>query len=155
MATMNSRDVISGAQGEAFIILEGNRYQLANLINVNARVDKNKVEVPILGRPMKGNKTTGATGSGSALFHFNSSILRKLMIRYLKTGEDFFFTMQVTNEDPSSVLGRQTTILYNCNIDGMIIAQLDADAEYLEEEVSFTFDDADLPEEFSLLPEMI
>ena len=152
--TMHASDAIHGAQGRAYVTIEDNRYLFANLINLEARMDKTKTQVPIMGRTGKGNKATGWEGTGSATFYFNTSIFRKLLKRYKDTGEDIYFDIQVTNEDSSSSVGRQTTILIDCNMDGGIIAALDADAEYLEDSVDFTFEDWDMPEEFSILAEM-
>lgn len=153
--TMHARNAIHGAQGVAYVTIEGNRYKFAQLINLEARMDKTKTKVPIMGKTGKGNKSTGWEGTGSATFHFNTSIFRKLLKRYKDTGEDIYFDVQVTNEDGSSTVGRQTTILIDCNMDGGIIAALDADAEYLEDSVDFTFEDWDMPEEFTTLQEML
>ena len=38
-----------------------------------------------------------------------------------------------------------------CNIDGGILAKLDASAEYLDEDMDFTFDDFEMPEAFANL----
>ena len=111
-------------------------------------MEKNKTEVPILGKPGKGNKATGWTGTGSATFHFNTSMFRKFMKPYKDTGEDFYFDMQITNEDPSSAVGSQTIVLNDCNLDSIVLAKFDADGEYLEEDIDFTFEDWDMPEEF-------
>lgn len=151
---MDSRDAISGSLAECFITIEGNRYNFMQAINLEASIEKNKVEVPILGKTGKGNKATGWSGSGSATFHYNTSIFRELLYRYAKTGQDFYFDMQVTNEDPTSTIGRQTVILKGCNIDGGILAKLDADADYLEEDFDFTFDDFEIPEKFAVLEGM-
>ena len=43
-------------------------------INLEAKFEKNKTEVPILGKTGKGNKATGWKGTGSATFHYNTSI---------------------------------------------------------------------------------
>lgn len=154
--TMHARDAIHGAQGRAYVTIEGNRYLFAQLINLEARMDKTKTQIPIMGKTGKGNKATGWEGTGSATFYFNTSIFRKLLKRYKDTGEDIYFDIQITNEDGSAkAVGRQTTILKDCNLDGGIIAALDADSEYLEDSVDFTFEDWDLPEEFSILPEML
>jgi len=152
--TMHARDSVSGAQGEAFVTIEGTRYSFAQLINLEARMDKSKTQVPILGKTGKGNKSTGWEGTGSATFHFNTSIFRKLLKRYKDTGEDIYFDIQSTNNDRSSTVGKQTTMLFDCNLDGGIIALLDADAEYLEDSFDFTFEDWDMPEEFSILDVM-
>lgn len=40
-----------------------------------------------------------------------------------------YFDIQITNEDPTNGVGRQTVILKDCNLDGGILAKFDADAE--------------------------
>lgn len=151
---MNAKDSVSASLAECFITLNGKRYNFMQCINLEANFEKNKTEVPILGKTGKGNKSTGWKGSGSATFHYNSSIFRQLMYEYKKTGKDVYFDIQVTNDDPSSSVGRQTVILKDCNIDGGILAKFDADGEYLDEDMDFTFEDFEMPEQFKLLAGM-
>lgn len=154
MQTMNAKDAISASMAECFVTIEGNRYNFMQAINLEASVEKTKSEVPILGRTGKGNKATGWKGTGSATFHYNSSVFRELLYRYKNNGEDIYFDIQITNEDPASEAGRQTIILKDCNLDGGILAKFDADAEYLDEELNFTFEDWEMPESFALLKGM-
>ena len=152
---MLAKDTLSAAQAECFVTIEGNRYNLMQAINLEAKFEKNKSEVPILGKTGKGNKTTGWKGTGSATFHYNTSIFRQLLLRYKDTGEDVYFDMQIANEDPTASVGRQTVILKDCNVDGGILAKFDADAEYLDEDMDFTFEDFEMPETFKLLQGMV
>lgn len=152
--TMNPKDAVSASLAECYVTLDGSRYNFMQAINVEAKFEKNKSQVPILGKTGKGNKATGWEGTGSATFHYNTSIFRELMLRYKNTGEDVYFDMQITNEDPTSAVGRQTVILKDCNVDGGILAKFDADAEYLDEDMDFTFEDFEMPEKFSLLAGM-
>ena len=151
---MNAKDSVSASLAECFVTIEGRRLNFMQAINVEANFEKTKSEVPILGKTGKGNKSTGWTGSGSATFHYNTSIFRKLMQRYKETGEDIYFDMQVTNEDPTSSVGRKNVILKDCNIDGGVLAKFDADGEYLDEDMDFTFEDFEMPEEFAMLDGM-
>lgn len=154
MSTMNAKDAISGSLAECFVTIEGVRYNFMQAINVEARFEKTKTEVPILGKTGKGNKSTGWKGTGSATFHFNTSVFRQLLYKFKQTGQDVYYDMQITNEDPSSSVGRQTVILIDCNMDGGVLARFDADAEYLDEDMDFTFEDFEMPEKFSLLAGM-
>lgn len=151
---LKAKDTISASLAECFITIDGNRYNFMQAINLEAKVEKTKSEVPILGKTGKGNKSTGWKGTGSATFHYNSSIFRKILERYKNTGEDTYFDIQITNEDDTSEAGRQTVILKDCNIDGGILAKFDADGEYLDEDMDFTFDDFEIPEEFNLIAGM-
>jgi hypothetical protein len=149
MATlMDGRDAVSASLAECFVTIEGNRYNFGHMINLEAEVEKMKSEIPILGKTGKDNKTTGWKGTGSATMHYNTSILRTLLYRYKETGEDIYFDIQVTNEDPTARIGRQTIILKDCNLDGGILVKFDADEEYLDEDVDFTFNDWEMPEQF-------
>ena len=151
---MNAGDTIAGSLAECYVTIEGNRYNFMQAINLEASIEKIKTEVPILGKTGKGNKAAGWKGAGSATFHYNTSIFRELLKRYKDTGEDIYFDIQVTNEDPTSKVGRQTVILKDCNIDGGVLTKFDADAEYLEESLDFTFEDFEMPETFTPLAGM-
>lgn len=151
---LKAKDTISASLAECFITIDGNRYNFMQAINLEAKVEKTKSEVPILGKTGKGNKSTGWKGTGSATFHYNTSIFRKILEKYKNTGEDTYFDIQITNEDDTSEAGRQTVILKDCNIDGGILAKFDADGEYLDEDMDFTFDDFEVPEEFNLIAGM-
>lgn len=153
--TMLSKDAIAASLAECFVTIENKRYNFMQAINLEAKFEKNKTQVPILGKTGKGNKATGWSGSGSATFHYNTSIFRKLLLKYKETGEDIYFDMQITNDDPSSAAGKQTVILKDCNIDSGILAKFDADGEYLDEDIDFTFEDFSMPYEFALLNGMV
>lgn len=153
-ATMNAKDTLSASLAECFVTIDGNRYNFMQAIKVEAKFERTKTEVPILGKTGKGNKSTGWKGTGSATFHFNTSIFRQMMQRYKDTGEDLYFEMQISNEDPTSQAGRQTIVLLGCNIDGGILAKFDADGETLDEDMDFTFEDFKMPETFNVLDGM-
>lgn len=78
-----------------------------------------------------------------------------MLLDYKNTGEDMYFDIQITNDDPTSAAGRQTIVLIDCNIDGGVLAKFDADGEYLDESVDFTFEDFSMPEEFNILSGMV
>lgn len=151
---MKGKDAISAKLAECFVTIKGRRYNFMQAINLEASFEKNKTEVPILGKTGTGNKATGWKGSGSATFHYNTSIFREMMQQYKDTGEDVYFEIQVTNEDPTSDAGRQTVVFMDCNTDGGILAKFDAEGEYLDEDMDFTFEDFKMPEKFNLLAGM-
>ena len=152
--TMHGKDTISASLAECYVTIDGNRYNFMQAINLKAKFEKTKTEVPILGKTGKGNKATGWKGTGSCTFYYNTSIFRELFMRFKETGEDIYFDIQVTNEDKTSSVGRQTIILKDCNIDGGVLVKFDADGEYLDEEMDFTFEDVEMPEKFKLLAGM-
>lgn len=152
---MKAKDTVTASLAECFVTIEGTRYNFMQAINLEASIEKTKTEVPILGKTGKGNKSTGWKGTGSATFHYTSSLFRELLVKFKETGEDIYFDIQVTNEDPTSAIGRQTIILKDVNLDGGILAKFDADGEYLDEDVDFTFEDFEMPEKFTVLDGMV
>lgn len=153
--TMNGKDTVSAKLAECYVTISGNRYNFMQAIDFEANFEKTKTEVPILGKTGAGNKSTGWKGTGSATFHYNTSIFRQLLVDFKNSGEDVYFDIQVTNEDPTSAAGRQTMVFTDCNIDGGVLAKFDADGEYLDEEMDFTFEDFSMPESFTLLSGML
>ncbi|MCI8285553.1 MAG: phage tail tube protein [Firmicutes bacterium] len=145
---MKGRDAVFAALAECYVTIGTRRYNFMQAINLEANFEKNKTKVPILGQTGKGNKASGWSGTGSATFHYNTSIFRQMMQNYKDTGEDTYFEIQITNEDKGSAVGRQTMVLIDCNIDGGILAKFDANGEYLDEEMGFTFEDFKMPETF-------
>ena len=67
---MNAKDTVSASLAECFATIDGKRYNLMQAINLEAKFDKNKSEVPILGKTGKGNKSTGWKGTGSATLQY-------------------------------------------------------------------------------------
>ena len=154
---MNARNAVSAKMAECYVTIDGNRYNFMSAINVEVTFEKEKTEVPILGRMNRGHKSTSANITGSAEFHMNTSIWRELAYRFQQTGEDLYFDMQITNEDiTASDVGRQTIILYGCNFDSVILAKFDADSDdSLTESMDFTVERFEMPEKFKTMPGML
>ena len=151
---MKAKDAVSAKLAECFITVGNNRYNFMQAINFEAKFEKIKTEVPILGKTGNGNKANGWKGTFSATFHYNTSIFREMLQRYKDTGEDVYFEIQVTNDDPASSAGKQTIVFVDCTIDGGILAKFDADGDYLDEELEGTFEDFKMPETFKLIDGM-
>ena len=67
----------------------------------------------------------------------------------MQSGKDSYFDIVVINEDDNAGAGRQTVVLKNCNLDSVVLAKLNVEADNLDEEVSFTFDGAEILDSFS------
>lgn len=151
--TMAARNAVSAKMAECYVTIEGQRYNFMSAINLEVTFEKNKTEIPILGRMNRGHKATSSTITGSAEFHLNTSIWRELAYKFQETGEDIYFEMQISNEDiTASDIGRQTIILYDCNWDSMTLAAFDADSDdVLTESIDFTAERFELPEKYNLM----
>ncbi|RRJ62402.1 phage portal protein [Paenibacillus oralis] len=148
----NVKDAVSGKQAKAFVTINGRVEELFYAKTLESTIEKNKVDVPVLGRTSTPQRSAGWSGSGTLTIYYISSVFRQLMRDYVKTGEDFWFDLQVVNEQPGSGSGKQTVVLKNCNIDSVIAARFDATSDdMLEEEIPFTFEDYDVLDQFNTI----
>lgn len=145
---LKASDALSGTEGRAFLTVNGNVEELFYGKNVEAKVEKSKVEMKVIGKRATQNKANGWKGTFTLNLYYATPLFRRMMINYIKTGKDEYFDMQIINEDVSSTIGKQTVNLKRCNIDSVILAKLDADADLLDEEITGTFEDADMLDEF-------
>lgn len=151
---MNAKDAVYGSLAECFITIDGNRYNFMSLTEFESMFEVNSKDVPILGKVGKGHKPAGGNGTWKGTAHYNQSIFRKIADQYQKTGVMPYFEIQVTNEDPTSSVGRQTIIHHDCLCDKFTLAKFQAGEDLLEEELSGTFETFDLPETFTMLQGM-
>lgn len=149
--TMSARDTIAAKLAECYLTIGSQRYNFMQMIDMEAKLDKTKSNVPRLGAVMVGHKSVGMEGTFSGTAHYNQSVLRRALADYKDTGEDVYFEMQIVNDDPVSAAKRQEIILYGCNTDGGVLAKFDADGEYLDEEIEGTFEDFSIKTEFTKL----
>lgn len=153
--TMNGSDAVSASLAECYVTVGTNRYNFMQMINFKASITKNKNTIPILGQTGRGNKANGWSGVFKGKAHYNQSIFRSMLMEYKESGEDIYFDIQVTNNDPASSAGNQTMVFTGCNIDGGILAAFDAEGDYLTEEITGTFEDFKMPKKFGLLDGMM
>ena len=150
---LKAGDTISGQEATATMLVKhpNGTTTVENMFwakNLNATVEIEKTDVFTLGKRGKQSKPTGWSGTGDMTIYYITSLFRKMIINYIKTGRPVYFDLAVTNNDPASSVGPQTTILKNCTLDSVVLAKLDVETQVLDESVNFSFDDADILDEF-------
>lgn len=148
MGFLNVNDTLSGKEARAYANINGRNIALFYLKKVEAKIKKNKKGMNVLGNRAEQYKATGWSGSGTMTLYYITSEFRALMLDYIKTGKDTYFDLTFVNDDPSSDVGVQTVILKRCNLDEIPITLIDVDNEALEEDLTFTFSDVDMPDKF-------
>ena len=151
LSYMTADKAVSGSQGVVWVTYNdtGERYCFARLVNLEAKAKLNKATLPVLGRTGKVHKLGSWEGSGTAKMYYCDSTMRKRVAQYQNTGKMFTMDIEVYNDDETSSIDAQAVTLKECLLDEIVIAKIDAEADYLEEEISFTFDDFDIPDEFN------
>ena len=147
---MHSRDAVYGSEAKCFVTLNGRRMNFLHLTDFEGITTINSQQVKILGKVGFGNKAAGMNGKWKATAHFNQSHFRVIADHYQKTGEMPYFEIQVTNQDRTATVGRQTIIYKDCLITGdVILSKFQAGDQILDEEISGTFESFDMPEKFN------
>ena len=146
---MHARDAVYGSEAKCFVTLNGRRMNFMHMTEFEGVATINSQQVPILGKVGFGNKAAGISGTWSGTAHFNQSHFRAVVEHYQRTGEMPYFEIQVTNEDRTARVGRQTVVYHDCLItDAVVLSKFSAGDELLTEEISGTFESFDIPEKF-------
>ena len=144
-------DTLAGSEGSGFITRNGRNRKFCEISKVDAHVELKVAERKLLGHRMSQHKVVGASGSGSGTFYFMNSDALKEFLDYKKTGKFAGSTMQFTNEDPQSTVGRQTATLFHVILSTIPVAYLEDDSEDpITFDSDFTFDDCDCLDAFQL-----
>lgn len=148
MGFMRLEDAISGQEGRAYATIDGQVEEMFYAKSIEAEAEKTKAEGKTIGKRGTQHKATGWNGTGSMTIYYATTMFRQMMLKYIKTGRDTYFDMTIVNEDPSSSIGRQTVVLKGVNLDKAIMAKIDIDSEFLDEDMDFTYEDVDILDEF-------
>ncbi|MBB6733186.1 phage tail tube protein [Cohnella zeiphila] len=149
MSFLKASDTINGQEGRAYATINGQVEEMFYIKKLEATVEKEKADIKTLGRRGTQHKATGWSGSGTMTIYYVTSRFRELMVDYIRSGKDTYFTVQVVNEDPGSTVGYQTVTLKNVNLNKVIVAKLDTDSAALDEDIDFTFDDVSVDHDFN------
>lgn len=149
--SMNPRDVNSSKMAEVLVEIGDNRYNLFNIRNFKASIEKLKEEVPVLGVAGTGEVATGWKGTFEGEAYNNSPIFSDLMMDYIQNGKDTYFSVIVTAHTPSNDTGRLSYVLEGCNLDNIDLINLDVEGDFLKTPVSGTFTGVKNPENYKIL----
>lgn len=148
MPELQYTDLSAISEGKVFVTIEGKNYPLIEAKEVTAELEFNKEEVFALGKRMKGNKVTSASGSGSMTIYWVSSMWNKIGEEFLRSGYIPPMTMTATMEDKKTSLGKQVVSLNGFMPDKIVLFNLEADDGIAENEMDFTFDSYKVIEAF-------
>jgi hypothetical protein len=143
------RDVLNGKSGG--IWLDDAEVAVAKKIEVSYELQE--AELKVIGTTLVQKKTTGVSYTGTMTLYQGLPKFRELIETYQDSGALPYFTVIVENRDPTTRIGRQVITLHNVKLTSGKLASLDADAEFLEEEVAFSFTHFTLSQKFEAPPE--
>lgn len=148
-----AKDAPNGKQGTAFITLHKDTgdeiHELFSAKKVNMKVDYQKTDFKVIGTTTIQKKTTGASKTGTMTIYQGTPLFIEMAREYESKGKVLYFDMQVINSDPSTSIGTQKIAYYGCSLDSIPLSILDADADFLEQEVGLSYTSFEVLESYN------
>ena len=134
-------DLVTGSEGSAYITVDGENRYFFELAKVEASIEFTVIAKKLLGHRMKQHKVVGAEGKGSITMYNVSPTASAI---YIDEGKTPSISIQTTNEDSGSTIGRRVVVMRNCILSKVPVAYLEDGSEDLDsKDTDFTFDDVD------------
>lgn len=133
------RDALNGSSGNGFMTINGENHQMFSMKKFQSDASFQEEDFKVVGTSLVQVRTTGVKLSGTMTLYYGTPHFLRLLQEYLKTGKLPYFTLQITNDDPTSSVGTQMVVFYNVKLNKLPIAKLDADSNVLDMEVGFSF----------------
>lgn len=135
--------------------IDGQNIEMFGMKKFQSNAEFQEADFKVVGTTLVQKKTTGVTLTGSMIIYYGTPHFLRLLQEYLKTGRLPYFTLQITNDDPSTSVGTQTVVLYNVKLQKLPVAMLDADADVLGMEVSFSYTNLEVLNYFNDQPSQL
>ena len=139
MSFLLERDALNGKQGSAIMTIDGENHELFGAKKIQTDAEFQESDFKVIGTTLVQKKTTGVNLTGTMTIYYGTPQFIKMVQEYIKTGKIPYFDLQVENDDPSTSVGKQTVVYYNCKLSKVPLSILDADSDFLEEEVGFSY----------------
>lgn len=141
MAYLLANDGVDGKAGSAFMVKNGRNIELFGIKKYQADAEIQTAEFPVVGALINQTKVKGVKYTGTMTIYYGTNEFLDCLEEYKKTGRFPTINFQVTNKDTGTSVGSQTVMLYGVVLSKIPIAMLDDSADYLQEEIPFTFTD--------------
>ena len=116
MSFLLERDAVNGKEGRGFMTIDGENHEMFGLKKFQSDAEFQEADFKVVGTRLVQKKTTGVALTGSMTIYYGTPYFLKLLQEYLKTGKLPYFTIQITNDDPSTSVGTQTVVFYNVKL---------------------------------------
>lgn len=146
---LQAGDVINSKDAMVTATINGRVIPLIECTDFEAKIEKNKEDVQVLGSHWKHHKVTSVEGTGTLEGYLISSMWLKYALPYINGGAELYFNITVDIEDKSSRTGKQTVQLTDVSLDDIPIADISADDSVLDWSSDLTFEGVQLINEFN------
>lgn len=139
MGYLLNTDSINGKSGTAIMTKNGRNIPLFQLKKIEVNAEFQESDFKVVGTKLVQKKTTGVTQTGTMDVYYGSPEFLAILKEYQESGKLPVLSIQITNDDPTATIGKQTVALYGVKLQKIPIAMLDADADFLTSSIPFSF----------------
>ncbi|MFR1058914.1 MAG: phage tail tube protein, partial [Enterocloster sp.] len=145
------KDLVTGSEGSAYITVDGQNRYFFELSKIESNIEFTVTGKKLLGHRMKQHKTVAAEGKATITMYNVSPAALAIYQQYIKDRKTPTISIQTTNEDPASTIGRRVVVMRDCILAKVPVAYLEDGSEDLNTtDTDFTFDDLDDLESYTL-----
>ncbi len=142
MSYLLASDTLHGASGKAFVTIDGKVCELFGAKNISTNMNLSAAEMKVVGTKKAQEKPGAAKLTGKMTVYYGTPLFLDMAAQYIRTGTMPSFALQVANDDEAAAIGAQTVAYYGCRLSGDVpLSLLDAEADMLTMELSFSFED--------------
>lgn len=141
MGYLLANDGIKGKAGSAFMVKNGRNIELFGLKKFESNAEFETSEFPVVGALVNQTKVKGVKYTGTLTIYYGTPEFLEVLTEFKRTGKFPEINFQVTNQDKGASVGDQIVAIYGVTLTKIPIAMLDDSADYLQEEIPFTFTD--------------
>lgn len=147
---MNTNDAPTAKFAEVFVTRNGRRYAMLMCKDFEGKANVSTQDVPRMGSVIMGKKPTTVELSFSMTIYKCTEIFDDIVDTFIKTGVMPTLTIQTSNEDPATSVGRSTKVYNDCVLDGDVLLSLaGSEDDFIEQEISGFAGGYTRPEKFS------
>jgi hypothetical protein len=150
MSFLLAKDTLNGSEGSVVITIDGKNKAIAGMRNIRTNAAIQSEDMKVIGSRKIQTKSNGVKLSGTGNIYYGTPIFTDMVMQYIKTGNMPQFSIQITNDDPSTSVGAQTIVYYGCTLTGDVpMSILDDEQTMLNYDFNFSFTDVALLQAFT------
>lgn len=148
MSFLLANDGLNGKAGSAFMVKGGRNIELFGLKKFETNAEFETTNFPVVGALVNQTKVKGIKYSGTLTIYYGTPEFLSILTEFKRTRRFPELKLQVINDGTGTTVGNQIIAIYGVVLTKIPIAILDDSADYLQEEIPFTFTDFEPLEQF-------
>ncbi len=115
-----AKDTVNGAEGKIVVTIDGRNVEVACMRNITTNAEIQSNDMRVIGTRKVQNKNNGAKLTGTGNIYYGTNLFTDMVLQYINTGVMPEFSIQITNNDPTTSIGSQVMAYYGCTLTGTV-----------------------------------